>query len=654
MEAYLKNIFSFSIEIYDTLLKLNYYDKPENKYEKSFDNFALKDNDISSCTKFADYQFNGLMRYYHYHKGTTRLIGETSLIDFSKKFTDIILKADESSMIAGISLNKNFVNITINTSFIFNEVISCGSLIKDEGLKGLINSHSPCEKIIVDYSSPNVAKSLHVGHLRSTIIGESITRLLKTIGHEVIGLNHIGDWGTQFGMIINYIKKNISSDQESIVKYLDEVNSDNLMKIYRDAKKLFDENNFFSDESREQTFKLQQGDELNTLIWKKICEISSKEYSKIYDILNVRNLLERGESFYQPIIPKVLELLTNDGLLKDQNGAKIIFLDNWTFPLIIVKSDGAYTYDTTDIAALYHRLCVLNADRVIYLTDSGQKSHFDMCFEVAKHMKWTNENSNNNNDNNNNKKLVHIGFGVVCGKDGSKLKTRSGETVQLLSVINEVIQLSEKIINDRLKTQTNSDTKMSNNIDDDKGNDDKDDDDLKTTSRKIGINTLKYFDLSHAHASNYTYDPELMFRFNGDTGVYLMYCYARINSIIEKSSYDLNTLRTQSLQNILKLGSDDHKLDETKIMYTKETRALMVHIINLRSYLDIAIKELNTNVLTKYVFSLCTLFNGYVTQKNGKIIKSETEVFGICMCLITSKIIELIFDILGFDKVQHI
>lgn len=279
-----------------------------------------------------------------------------------------------------------------------------------------------------------------------------------------------------------------------------------------------------------------------------------------------------------------------------------------------------------------------------------------MCFDVANKMNWTTIASNYFSESNTSK-LTHIGFGLVCGKDGSKLKTRSGDTVKMLDVIDEVVQLSEKVIKDRSKNLEKSDEKCNKKCNEKKYDlvtmhyQNIDEFMIKDMSRKIGINTLKYFDLSHTFLSNYKYDPELMFRFNGDTGVYLMYCFARINGIIEKSSYKINRLKMSSLLSEL---IDQGKIDYSKIVYTKETRDLMIHIINFSTVLKIAISDLNTNILTKYVYNLCMQFNSYITQKNGKIIGSNTEAFGIIMCLITSKIIELIFDILSFDKVDHI
>jgi len=654
MESYLRDLFSVTLKSYINKNDIN------GNYEKHL----IKAEDITS-TRFADFQFNGLLRLFQSVKQKQTTIALKNVFD---ELNNLITLADTpAKVISKLELSKNFVNITINDKFLYDCFIATGHSLLHNGFvpmnlletynkyykltSNIPNPPESKQNIIVDYSSPNVAKSLHIGHLRSTIIGESIVRLLKTVGHNVVGLNHIGDWGTQFGMIISYLKTIHASDQKEIMEnaIINELNtsdSNHLMEIYRNSKKLFDEKDTkFADTSREQTFLLQQGDLFNNTVWKKICEISSKEYSNLYDLLNVRNLTERGESFYQNIISSVIDSLTVAGLVIEKNNAKIIMLDNWTYPLMIVKSDGGYTYDTTDLAALYHRLVILKANHIIYITDSGQKSHFDMCFEIAEKMGWT-------KTENSNRVLTHIGFGLVCGADGKKLKTRSGDVVKMLDVITEVIQRSEQIVRNRawLAQQHDSEcigtttASYYHNIDEKS---------IKDMSRKIGINTLKYFDLSHNHESNYKYDPDLMFRFTGDTGVYLMYCFARINGIIEKSSLPIKR-NNQNQDHVLTSTLFNSLTITPNYNISKETRLLLLHILNLNHNLTEAIKYLDINRLVKYLFTLCTYFNGFITQLNGKIIGSDNENFGIAVCLVTSKIIESIFDILSFEEVQHI
>lgn len=651
MERQLTKLFESAL---CTLFKENGVDVPEKD--------LFKPSDIGT-TRFADYQYNGVLRLFRVFNALIAKNGGSLITTpqtFSTMLIDHVKLLDTGNIIDKMELSKAFINITINNDSIFRQVMDLGKVLVTSDFTSL-NTDNP-KKIVVDYSSPNVAKSLHIGHLRSTIIGESITRLLMTAGHDVIGLNHIGDWGTQFGMIIMYLKTIYGNDEEMIMKFVEGADSDHLMKVYRNAKIMFDGKQgivdmiyhesdgcvtsrevvlgadpTFANGSREQTYKLQQGDEFNTKLWKCICKISSNEYSKIYNMLNIKHLIERGESFYQPIIPDVLDKIEAAGYLRAENGAKIIQLPGWSYPLIVVKSDGGYTYDTTDLAALYHRLCVMDVDEAIYVTDSGQAGHFTMCFEVAEKMGWTASGS---------KKLRHIGFGLVCGKDGTKLKTRSGETVRMLDVIDEVINLSEKIINERASGKIEG-MGMDSVTAYYEG---KSADEIKENSRSIGINTLKYFDLSHNFNSNYKYDPDMMFRFTGDTGVYLMYCFARINGIIEKSSMTVDRNDVTTLLSVL--NSDT--IDQQSIRFDNETRKLLLHINGIFIVLNEALNTVSTTCLTRYLYDLCTLFNSYIAVKDNKIIGSKNEAFGISLCIITSKIIENVFDILTFDKVEHI
>ena len=658
----------------------------------------IKDLDISA-SHCADFQYKGIIRVFQKLKQLLKIT--PTLCKVASDIIDFVLDVDRINninksyvVIDKMILSENHINIVLNNTFIHNTVIKYGvHLMKNGPIPYNLFGHPILKtserKIIVDYSSPNIAKSLHIGHLRSTIIGEIIVRLLKNAGHNVVGLNHIGDWGTQFGMIINFLKQKYNNSHD-LDKFLDSADSEILMNVYRDAKNMFDtkESLGFANDSREQTYMLQQNNINNVKIWKKICDISSSEYSKIYDMLNIRNLVERGESFYQKFIPEVMKLLDDANILVIESGVTKIMFDNWTYPLIVIKSCGGYTYDTTDIVALYHRLHILDSDEVIYVTDVGQKSHFIMCFEVATFMGWTK-----------NKSIRHIGFGLVCGKDGKKLKTRSGEVVKMLDCINEVVQRSESIIRDRivryrLKTDDvkipcvkttdvkttdvkttdvkttdvkttdvkTTDVKTNDVIGDSNAIISSTDyylniteDEIKNMSRKIGINTLKYFDICHNYETNYKYDPELMFRFNGDTGVYLMYCIARINGIVDKSG----VIREYCIDRKNYMSSNRLFEDMTAsyinpIYFTKETRDLMIHIISFSQCLCTATNELNSTKLTTYVFSLCTLFNSFITQKGGKIIGSENEKFNIMLCLIVLQIIQSVFDLLSFEHIDYI
>jgi arginyl-tRNA synthetase len=663
MESYIRLLF---LEASDEIIKETNIDASKYVYKSEYIKQSIH----------ADYAYTGLIPLYQLIKSKVN-----NLKIIADKLIEKIKDKDTKSknIIHDVDFKQPYINIMISNKYLYylpykfikelDSDVFEKSIFAIEDLSTVYNNSKIYRRntlfdnmieinrkknIIVDYSSPNVAKSLHIGHLRSTIIGESIVRLLKAYGHKVSGINHVGDCGTQFGMIIKYLLETGSNEvcesdshnliTEYLFKKLDNIGTNELTEIYKNAKKKFDTDSMFANASRAETFKLQKGlikninlatdEAINVDIWERLCDISSKEYNNIYKLLNIKHLIERGESYYLPLIPYVIKELELKGLIKEENGAKLIMLDEWTYPLIIVKSDGAYTYDTTDICTLYHRLCILNTDQIIYITDIGQKSHFDMCFKVAEVMGWKGEKKD--------KILTHIGFGVVCGSDGKKLKTRSGETVRMMDVIDEVISKSNDVIKERIKA--NPDDQIYKHMDESE---------ISHMSQIIGINTLKYFDLSHSFESSYKYDPEIMFRFQGDTGVYLMYCYARINGIIKKSTLDISLDDQNKITKILKQYID--KIEDLSTgLISKETHDLLMHIANFGQTIEESVQNLNTNNLTKYLFSLCTLFNAFISQKDGKIIGSENELFGICVCICVSKIIKVIFNILSFEHVDHI
>lgn len=597
MEPYLYNLFQLAISA-----TLNQFPK------------IIQPDDLVNISrgKTTDYQFNSLPKIMILLKKENI---QLSLSEFTEALKIHITKYDTHALIQKIELCKVFLNITIKSTSIIRQFFCCPKIEK---------VIAPL-KYIVDYSSPNIAKSLHIGHLRSTVIGESITTFLKFRGHHVKGINHIGDWGTQFGILLHFLKTRYP-DLDKLLDYLSSVSCEELTQIYREAKKLFDTSKEFANRSRKETCELQQGNEQNQIIWKQICKISESEYQTIYQLLNINNLEQVGESFYQSLIPKVLGELESKRLIQTDNGAKIIRLQGHKYPLIVTKSDGGYTYDTTDLAAIYYRTQIEHADRIIYVTDISQRNHFIMCFEVARLMGWV-VGSN---------KLMHIGFGLVLGKDGKKLKTRSGETIKLTDVIQEIIGRSEQIMREKIQIhlEANENTKYYENLNEM---------DIHRISQKVGINTLKYYDLKHTYDSNYKYNPEVMFQFNGNTGVYLMYVYARINGILEKSKY-----KKKDFASILE------KLQKWDLNPTKEERELMLHICSLPIILDKLEQNLEIYVLIDYLYKLTSLFNTFNCQKNGKIIGTVSEKYRIGICMIVSRTIRLLFSILTLQEVSHI
>ena len=534
----------------------------------------------------------------------------------------------------------------------------------DDGITG--------PQVLIDFSSPNVAKDMHVGHLRSTIIGDTLFRLLRVFYGEdrIVCQNHIGDWGTQFGMIINYLRQE-HGDIDQIMKYLNSIESDRLLPIYRSAKELFDNKDgatpMFADESRHQTYCLQQGSASadpadvrtnteNMMIWHKICEMSAVLYRGVYRKLMITDrLIDRGESFYNEYIPGVLSQI--EGMMYDEGGAKLIKFDDWDFPLIVVKKDGGYTYATTDITAIWHRSQIVVASKMVYITDSGQAPHFAKVFDVAVKAGWIER-----------EQAVHIGLGLVTGPDGKKLKTRSGDVIKLDDVIDEITTISNDVISDRAAQAAAGEDVHSGYMDIGR-------DDIVKMSEVIGMNTLKYYDDAHLYSSSWRYDPKKMFEFKGDTGVYQMYCYCRIGSIIDKSQYVaeqlgqyVDDLEIDDVDGKAEVGMDngaDNGGDEkAKIATIKDDpnfadltdidRALLSHLVRFDEAMCEAHQRYEIKPIMDYTKELTLRFNRFVSKQNVKILGASTEKYRFVICVLSHRILGEIFEILGFGKIDFI
>lgn len=383
----------------------------------------------ASNPKFGDYQCNVAMSLTKVLKNNPKALA-----------TQIIEKLDISEIcqppeIAG----PGFINLRLKPEYLEAKL---NTILTDERL-GIPKVDNP-QKVIVDFSSPNIAKEMHVGHLRSTIIGDSIARILEFLGHDVLRLNHVGDWGTQFGMLITYLRE----VYPEALTTADALDIGDLVAFYRQAKVRFDEDEDFKETARQEVVKLQAGAEDSRRAWQLLCEQSRREFQVIYDLLDIK-LEERGESFYNPLLSEVVADLEKTGLLEENQGAKCVFLDGFqnkegeALPLIVQKSDGGYNYATTDLAALRYRINQDEADRMIYVTDAGQANHFTQVWQVARKAGWIPDNV----------EVVHVPFGLVLGEDGKKLKTRSGETVRLRELLDEAINRTEKDLETRIKEE---------------------------------------------------------------------------------------------------------------------------------------------------------------------------------------------------------
>ena len=380
--------------------------------EKAYPDVPDKPCPITVSAKFGDYQFNGAMAI------SGLLKGQGIKSNPREVATKILKEVYENDIIEKLEIaGPGFVNIFIKKSFVSKQL---HDLLQHGVRAPLLNEDPKQNKVVVDFSSPNIAKEMHVGHLRSTIIGDSISRLLEFLGYNVLRINHIGDWGTQFGMLIAHLQ-----DQFPNYATVSPPIGD-LMKFYKESKKRFDEDADFKKRAYACVVKLQAHEPDYIKAWNLICDVSRKEFDKVYQRLGV-TLIERGESFYQDRMKAVVELLEKAQFLEEDEGRKIMFAEGLKVPLTVVKSDGGYTYDTSDMAAIKQRIEEEKANRLIYVTDAGQGPHFDLIFAAAKKANWLQKQV----------RAQHVGFGVVLGEDRKKFKTRSGDTVRLVDLLDE-------------------------------------------------------------------------------------------------------------------------------------------------------------------------------------------------------------------------
>lgn len=500
-----------------------------------------------------------------------------------------------------------FINLTIKSAYLEAEL----SAIQKDSRLGVAKAQH-LQRIIVDFSSPNIAKEMHVGHLRSTIIGDSIARILEFRGHDVLRLNHVGDWGTQFGMLIAYLRE---AYPEALTT-ADALDIGDLVSLYKQAKVRFDEDKTFQEIARQEVVNLQAGAEDSRHAWQLLCEQSRREFQVIYDLLDVK-LTERGESFYNPFLAQVVEELDKQGLLQEDAGAKCVFLEGFTnkdgnsLPLIVQKSDGGYNYATTDLAALRYRIEQDKAERIIYVTDAGQANHFAQVFQVAKRAKLLSDNID----------IVHVPFGLVQGEDGKKLKTRSGETVKLRDLLDEAIRKASTQLKSILLEEGREETE-----------------DFQTNVAKIvGISAVKYADLSQNRTSNYIFSYDKMLSLQGNTAPYLLYAYVRVQGISRKGNIDFE-----------KLASD------AQIILAEETEIVLAkHLLQLSEVLAEVEEDLLPNRLCQYLFELSQKFNQFF--ENCPVLKSEEPIrtSRLIVCDLTARTLKLGLSLLGISVLER-
>lgn len=549
--------------------------------------------DIAPCLQeeFGHYQCNSALRLAKTLKQNPRAIAQKIIDHFQSEMCSKV-------EIAG----PGFINFTVSPVFLSNQL---EQQLNDRFLGACPPSKR--KKIIVEFSSPNIAKELHVGHIRSTIIGDCLARLFEFLDQDVLRLNHIGDWGTQFGMLIAYMKEFCPS----VLQKEETAHIDDLMKWYRAAKQRFDEDPDFKIRSKKEVVSLQSGQKESLNAWTLICDISRKSFQEIYELLHVR-LIERGESFYNPYLKQVVDELDQKGLVTISDGAKCIFLEGFKtqegtpLPLIIQKADGGYNYATTDLAAIRHRIQVEKADRIIYVFDNGQSLHIQMVFATAEKAHWLNPSKT---------QVDHVGFGLVLGPDGKKFKTRSGDTEKLIDLLLGAVDKAREILIERLPAAEKKE--------------------IEHLAHVLGIGAVKYADLSSLRTKDYTFSYERMLRFEGNTAVFLLYAYVRINGIKRKTQANM-----------------DQILSQNKIAVSHPSEiALGIHLRKFGETIEMMARDLLPNRLTDYLYELAEKFNAFF--RDCRVEGTPEEGSRLVLCELTARVLKQGLEILGLETVER-
>jgi len=577
----------------------------------SSENLALElEVTHSTQEKFGHYQFNGAMKLSKLVKQNPRQVAEQLVA----KITQSSLPSPQSSPpfinkleIAG----PGFINITIDTQFLSK---STDAMLRDPHLGIDMPTKNQRKRIIVDFSSPNTAKEMHVGHLRSTIIGDCLAHLFEFLGHDVLRLNHIGDWGTAFGMLIAFMKE--SAPEVLTGNQITDLTQ--LVGWYRTAKKRFDEDPQFKKASQLEVVALQSGEPDALHAWQIICDISRKAYQEIYDLLEV-HVNERGESFYNPMLKDLVADLESKGLVQVSDGAKCIFLDGFqnregsALPLMIQKSDGGYNYDTTDMAAIRQRVEQEKADRIIYVTDAGQSQHFHMIFKAAEKAGYYDPAK---------VEVNHVPFGLVLGTDGKKFKTRSGDTEKLIDLLNTAIEKARQILVERQINLPENE--------------------LEALAKALGIGAIKYADLSCHRTGDYVFSYERMLKFEGNTAAFLMYAYVRVSGIKRKVLADADIGANANIEAV--------KRRAHIVLEHPAEVALGMHLLQFGEALDSVARDLLPNRLTDYLYVLAEKFNAFF--RDCRVEGTPEQDSRLLLCEVVARTMQQGLSILGVKTVE--
>lgn len=537
----------------------------------------------SAEEKFGHYQCNSALKLSKQLRLNPRAVAEK-----------IVSHVDKGSMISHLEIaGPGFINITLSASFLSAEA---GRILQDRHLGVTV---PPRQKVIVEFSSPNVAKELHVGHLRSTIIGDCLARVFEFLDQDVLRLNHIGDWGTQFGMLIAYMQEHAPK----VLEGEEIVDLPKLMHWYKESKKQFDADPAFKKRAQLLVVSLQAKDPAVIHAWKIICEISRKAYQEIYHLLDIK-LTERGESFYNPYLAAIVSELEQKGLVTISEGAKCVFLDGFEIPMIIQKADGGYNYATTDMAAINHRVQVEKAKRIIHVVDLGQSLHFQMIFKAAQKAGLYDPTE---------VIIEHVPFGVVLGPDGKKFKTRSGETEKLIDLLLEAVKQARHIFEERMPDATPAE--------------------LDHSAQVLGIGAVKYSDLSCNRVKDYVFSYERMLKFEGNTAAFMLYAYVRIQSIKRKVNKEISSL------------------SQPLVLEHPSEVSLGLHLCRFGETLDSVARDLLPNRLTDYLYDLAEKFHAFF--RDCRVEGSPQEESRLILCETTGRILKQGLKLLGLETLDR-
>ncbi|MEE3695270.1 arginine--tRNA ligase [Glaesserella parasuis] len=543
----------------------------------------------SGKVQFGDYQANGIM-------GAAKKLGLNPR-EFAQKVVDNVdlNGIAEKLEIAG----PGFINIFLAPTWLAQQTENAFS-----GDKLGINLNQ-AQTVVVDYSSPNVAKEMHVGHLRSTIIGDSVVRALEFLGNKVIRANHVGDWGTQFGMLIAYLEK-MENEHASEMELSD------LEAFYRAAKEHYDSDEVFAEKARNYVVKLQSGDDYCRTMWKKLVNITMQQNQHNYNRLNV-TLTENdvmGESLYNPMLPEIVADLKAQGLAVEDDGALVVFLDEFKnkdgdpMGVIVQKKDGGFLYTTTDIAAAKYRYETLKADRALVFSDTRQSQHMQQAWLITRKAGYVPDSFS----------LEHHNFGMMLGKDGKPFKTRTGGTVKLVDLLDEAVERAEKLIAEKNPDLTASEK--------------------QAVVEAVAIGAVKYSDLSKNRTTDYVFDWDNMLSFEGNTAPYMQYAYTRVRSIFSRA------------------GIDPNSLTGNIVLIDEKERNLAIKLLQFEEAVMVVAKDGTPHVLCQYLYELAGIFSSF--YEAYPILNAEESIkqSRLKLAHLTAKTLKQGLDLLGIKTVE--